>query len=85
MLTKRDRNEAYKKIEKLQRLRAANVRKCKEAAGGWTELAAWTGLSTNLLIGVAGENPIRSIGERLARRFEIALALPDNWLDEEHL
>jgi hypothetical protein len=83
MLTKRDRLAAYKQIETLQKLRRQNVRLLIERAGSNAELARMAGMQVALLTNIAGPNPIRSIGEYLARKIELSLGLPMGWLDRE--
>lgn len=53
--------------------------------GGPTELAKKLGhKSGSQLSQIAGPNPTRPIGERLARQIEQALDLPTAWLDRRH-
>lgn len=87
MLTKRDRTAAYKVIEELYRRRADNIAALLEPAGpfvSWVQLAKASGFNMQMLVMMAGPGRTRMITEFQARRFEIALGLPVNWLDQKH-
>lgn len=84
MLTKRDRNAAYKALEEVQRLRIANVRLAMSLLGDWPDLAKATGQQAQFLKSIAGDNPVRTIGEKLARSLEFSLGLPALWMDSKH-
>ena len=84
MLTKRDRTAFHKRVEEIQRRRAANIRYAMAHAGGWDELGLVVGKSGAFLRQMAGDNPQRQIGERLARQLEVELGLPLGWMDEKH-
>jgi hypothetical protein len=84
MLTQKDRAATQKAFETARLLRVKNLRTLKDAAGGWAALARQCGKQESLLCRCAGPNPVRDIGERLARDIEFALKLPEKWLDQTH-
>lgn len=87
MLTKKDRTAQYKAIEELRLRRVRNLRQLSMAygaEGNWAELGRQCGQSSTFLIALAGPNPRRNIGEKLARDLETALRLPTGWLDKTH-
>lgn len=84
MLTKRDRTALYKQIEEQRRLRAKNLRYAMEQAGDWEALGRLIGQNPVFLKQLAGDNPQRSIGERLARKIEFDMGVAAGWLDQAH-
>jgi hypothetical protein len=84
MLTKEDRKNQYKALEATFRRRAENLRKCRDAAGSWSELARWTGETEPMLVQVGSDNAVRTIGEKFARKIEQRLGLAPGWLDNKH-
>jgi hypothetical protein len=84
MLTKRDRTAHYKAIEDIQRTRVTNLRKAMESAGDWEKLGRFIGQNPVFLKQLASANAQRSIGEKLARKIEFDLGVPQGWLDQRH-
>jgi len=84
MLTKRDRTAMYKGLQELRRIRIANVQAAARSAGGVAALAHLCGVSSAFLYQIAGEHPVRNIGEKLARKLEQDLGVPAGWLDSRH-
>lgn len=84
MLTAKDRAARHKGIEDLRNLRIKNLRRLAEAYGSWAELARAVGCSGTFLTAVAGPNPRRNIGEKLARDLENTLNLKAGWFDTAH-
>jgi hypothetical protein len=84
MLTKQDRKNQYKGIEEVFKRRRDNLNSCMLLAGSWTELAKLTGESVSMLVQVAGGAPVRTMGEKFARKIEQRLGLPLGWLDNKH-
>jgi hypothetical protein len=84
LLTQRDRTAKRKAIEGVFLRRRENIAALAEVAGTWHEFARWTAYSPQFLVNIAGPNPTRAIGEKLARNLELALNLPVGWLDAKH-
>jgi hypothetical protein len=84
MLTKQDRKNQYKGIEELFKRRRDNLNSVMQQAGSWRELARWTGESESMLIQVGGPSPVRTLGEKFARKIEQRLGLAPGWLDAPH-
>jgi hypothetical protein len=85
MLTQRDHNARYKALETLRKTRIRNLRRLREQYNhSWAELARALGQSSSFLIAIAGPNPRRNIGEKLARDLEGKLGLKSGWLDTTH-
>ena len=61
--------------------RAKNLRRLIDARGSWHQASRLTGKSIQLLKQVAGDNPCRSIGDKLAQELEHAFRLPPGYLD----
>jgi hypothetical protein len=83
MLTKQDRKNQYKEFEAVFKRRRDNLNSCMLQAGSWKELARWTGESESMLVQVAGGAPVRTIGEKFARKIEQRLGLTQGWLDQK--
>jgi hypothetical protein len=81
MLTKADRDGKFKAIESVRKIRIENVRRLMEAYGSTASLARALGVTGAFLTQVAGPNPCRAIGEKLARDIESALKLKHGSLD----
>ena len=65
--------------------RRHNLRNLIAEWGGPTSLAAKLGYSNGSYVAqLAGPHPSREISEKVARTIEQRLALPANWLDQEH-
>jgi hypothetical protein len=84
MLTKQDRKNQYKGIEEVFKRRRDNLNSCMLAVGSWAELARLTGESSSMLVQVAGGAPVRTMGEKFARKIEQRLGLAPGWLDAPH-
>jgi len=84
MLTKQDRKNQYKGIEEVFKRRRDNLSSCMVAVGSWTELAKLTGESVSMLVQVGGPAPVRTMGEKFARKIEQRLGLAPGWLDQKH-
>lgn len=84
MLTKADRRAQYKVIERLRETRIANLRALRDRFGSWAALARRLGVTDVKLNQIAGPNPVREIGEKTVRGFEVTLALPNGWFDTGH-
>jgi hypothetical protein len=82
MLTKRDRTAYYKQLQETQRARVANLKAAMESAGGVEQLGKFVGQNPNFLIALISEK--RAIGEKLARKLEFDLGVPQGWLDTRH-
>lgn len=66
-------------------IRLANLRLLIKQWDTVTALAKKLGHSNaSYLVQVAGPNPRRKIGERVARDIEETLKLPDGWMDQPH-
>lgn len=71
------------KLLKIHKIRKFNLRLLIDKHGA-TELAAMLGHSNgSYLSQIAGPNPIRPISERLARKIEGIMRLPEGWMDVE--
>lgn len=65
--------------------RLENLRHLIDEAGGSSNLAKKLGYSNaSFLVQMAGPNPMRSITEKTARKFEEQLGLSSGWLDMPH-
>ncbi len=84
MLTARDRQAKYDRIEGLRKTRIDNVRQLQELYGSVTGLARALGQDPSFICAIAGPNPRRNIAEALARDIEFTLKLPEGWLDQAH-
>ena len=66
-------------------IRRLNLRSVMGQWGGPTSLAKKLGHTNgSYLAQLIGPNPSREISEKVAREIETKLALPSNWLDQEH-
>ena len=63
-------------------LRRNNLRRLVESYGGQKEFSEAAKVAPNQLNHVMGPNPIRNIGERLARKIELNLGLENGFLDD---
>ena len=83
MLTKSQRKAEYKGIETVRLSRIKNLRTLADKHGSWASLGRALGQQPTFLIAVAGPNPRRTFGEKLARSIESTLDLPAGWLDKD--
>jgi hypothetical protein len=81
MLTKTERRVKRKGIEKVQLVRAANIRLLIGHYKTQSALAQLLAVSDSYLTQIAGIAPVRSLGEAAARDIEGKLGLPSGWLD----
>jgi hypothetical protein len=84
MLTKADRQQQYKALERIREIRIENIRKLRDRYGSWAALSRALGLHLAYLTHIAGPNPRKAIGEEFARNVEVTLKLPTHWLDNVH-
>ena len=76
MLSAQTRKEKYQAYQAVFRNRAKNLRKIIERTPGtWHSVAKQTGKSIQLLKQCAGDNPCRSIGDKLTTELEWTLRL----------
>ena len=68
-------------MERVFRVRLTNMRHLSRAYRHKTDLARVLGVDPSFLTHIMGENPIRTIGEKLARDIEVKLGLHSGWLD----
>lgn len=65
-------------------IRRNNLRELAEKYGGQKALADAADLAPNQLNHIIGPNPIRNVGEQLARKIELQLGLNKGYLDSIH-
>ena len=72
-------------LERIYRLRLENLRKIIASMdGNKAKLARALDCTPAFLTHLAGDRPIRTIGEKLARDIETKLNLFSGWLDQMH-
>lgn len=72
-------------MERIYRLRLENMRKLIAAMdGNKARMARALGVDPSFVTHIAGDHPIRTIGEKLARDIEVKLGLMSSWLDQIH-
>jgi len=72
-------------MERIYRVRLENLRKIIESMdGNKAKLARALDVTPAFLTHLAGDHPIRTIGEKLARDIEAKLGLFSGWLDGIH-
>jgi hypothetical protein len=71
-------------LERIFRVRLENMRKLIAAEGGPTKMAKRLDCTPAFLTHIAGQTPIKVIGEKLARDTEVKLGLFSGWLDSLH-
>lgn len=72
-------------LERIYRLRLENLRKIIAMHdGNRARLARALDCTPPFITHLAGDRPIRTIGERLARDIETKLGLVSGWLDAAH-
>jgi hypothetical protein len=84
MLTKQERKQQYRAIEKVRLLRVKNLRALQDFYGSTAELSRRIGKAPSFVTSLCGPNPRRDVGEVLARDIEQLLHLSSGWLDQEH-
>lgn len=65
-------------------IRRQNARNLAEDIGGSAELARRISMSDSQVSQLIGENPVKNIGQIIARRIEEAFNKPEGWLDIPH-
>ena len=71
-------------MERVYRVRLDNLRNIIKTMGGKAALSRAMGCSPSFVTHIAGEAPIRTIGEKLARDVEVKLGLYSGFLDQVH-
>jgi hypothetical protein len=72
-------------LERVYRIRCENMRKIVQSMGNnKAQVARTLGLSAPFITHIAGDPPIRTIGERLARSIEQKLGLASGFMDMIH-
>ncbi len=72
-------------LERIYRVRLENLRKLIAMHdGNKARLARALDYSPAFMTHLAGEQPLRTIGEKLARDIEVKLGLVSGWLDALH-
>lgn len=71
-------------LEKIFRLRIANLRLLEQGYTSRKVFAAVLGVSPGHLTHIIGETPTKAIGESAARDYEAKLGLFHGWLDIPH-
>lgn len=64
-------------------IRRENLRKIAEKLGGLSKIGEILGRNRSQMSHIIGPNPVRGIGENLAREIEIALKLKSGYLDTQ--
>ena len=70
--------------ERVYRTRMAHLRRLAKGYPSRAELARVLGVNASFISHLIGENPIRTIGEKLARDIEASLGLHYGWMDITH-
>ena len=68
-------------MERVYRVRLMNLRLLAKSYRTQGDMAAVLGFSPAFLTHIMGENPIRTIGEKLARDIEVRFGVHSGWLD----
>lgn len=71
-------------LEKIYRTRMANMKLLAKGYKSQADMARVLDVSPVFISHLIGENPKRTIGEKLARDIEVQLGLHTGWLDIEH-
>jgi phage repressor protein C with HTH and peptisase S24 domain len=64
--------------------RRENARNLAHTIGGFTEFGRTVGMEASQVSQLIGKNPVKNIGNSIARRIEVAFAKPEGWLDQTH-
>jgi hypothetical protein len=67
-----------------EEIRRQNARELARAAGGQTEFGRMVDMEGPQVSQIIGKNPIKNIGNSIAKRIEIAFSKPEGWLDQPH-
>lgn len=62
-------------------IRRTNVRAMAARLNSHTDFALRVEMSNSQVSQLIGENPVKNIGNKIARRFEAAFSRPEGWLD----
>jgi len=71
-------------LERVFRTRAANLKLLARGYASQADFARVLDVSPAFISQLIGDNPKRTVGEKLARDTEVALGLHAGWLDIEH-
>lgn len=77
-------NSLYKGAMDIKEIRRENLRLLAKEKGGQARLAEMLGMSLSYLGQIIGKNPVKGIGDAIARRVEKELELPHGWMDQAH-
>lgn len=77
-------NSHYKGAMDIKEIRRENLRLLAKDKGGQARLAELLGMSLSYLGQIIGKNPVKGIGDAIARRVEKELELPHGWMDQAH-
>jgi len=67
-----------------EEIRRDNARQLARGVGGHAEFARFMSMEASQVSQLIGRNPVKNIGNSIARRIEQAFDLPTGYLDEEH-
>lgn len=65
-------------------IRYRNARYLAESVGGINAVADKLGKSQPQVSHLLADNPVKNIGNKIARQFEVAFNKPKDWLDHSH-
>ncbi len=68
----------------IKKIRLANAKNLSESVGGQARFGETIDRGDSQVNQIIGENPVRNIGHRMARRIEDKFQKPEYWLDELH-
>lgn len=64
--------------------RRDNARELARSVGGAAEFGRTVGMEASQVSQLIGKNPIKNIGNSIARRIETSFSKPEGWLDQAH-
>ncbi len=67
-----------------EEIRRDNARRLASRVGGNKEFASFLGMEPSQVSHLIGPNPVKNIGNSIARRIENAFSLPANYIDSPH-
>lgn len=67
-----------------EEIRRENARELARQIGGLTEFGRTVGMEPSQVSQLIGKNPVKNIGNSIARRIEVHFAKPEGWLDTHH-
>lgn len=68
----------------ISQIRLINMRQLEKDAGGRAALSEKLGIAYAQVSHYIGKNPVRNIGDKIARQAEEAFVLPFGWMDRRH-